>query len=114
MGSAEITIVKRDGKKESFTIDKIKNAIRKAFLSVGGFATEDDLTNILSRLRINNGMSVEEIQNQVEIALMEMREITDLGIGWLINRIYHPISNSQLINRTYSRILDRRDYYYDH
>ncbi len=73
MGSAEITIVKRDGKQELFTIDKIKNAIRKAFLSVGGFATEDDLTNILSRLRINNGMSVEEIQNQVEFALMAER-----------------------------------------
>jgi len=73
MGSAEITIVKRDGKQELFTINKIKNAIRKAFLSVGGFAIEDDLTNILSRLRISNGMSVEEIQNQVEFALMAER-----------------------------------------
>ena len=63
-------IIKRDGKQESSSIDKIKNAIRKAFIAVGGFATEDDLTSVLSHLRLTNGMSVEEIQNQVETGLM--------------------------------------------
>lgn len=70
MSSAEITIVKRDGTCKLFSMDKIKNAVRKAFLAVGSFATEEDLTSILSRLRIYDGMSVEDIQNQVEIALM--------------------------------------------
>ena len=70
MSSSEIQIVKRDGSKESFSIEKIKNAIRKAFLSVGAFATEEELTNILGRIHVSNGMSVEEIQNQVEVALM--------------------------------------------
>ena len=70
MTSSQITIIKRDGKQEYFSIDKIKNAIRKAFLSVGAFATEDDITNVLSKVRIANQMSVEEIQNQVEVALM--------------------------------------------
>ena len=65
-----IQIVKRDGKRELFSIDKIKNAIRKAFLSIGSFATEGDLTAILGRVNIKDGMSVEEIQNQVEVALM--------------------------------------------
>jgi anaerobic ribonucleoside-triphosphate reductase len=73
MSSSEIIIVKRDGKREAFSIEKIKNAIRKAFLAVGGFATEDDLTVILARVRISNGMTVEEIQNQVEVALMAER-----------------------------------------
>jgi anaerobic ribonucleoside-triphosphate reductase len=68
--SVNIFINKRDGKHEMFSIDKIKNAIRKAFLSVGSYATEEDLTNILARVTIQNGMSVEEIQNQVEISLM--------------------------------------------
>lgn len=71
--SASIFIVKRDGKRESFSIEKIKNAIRKAFLSVGSYATEEDLTSILSRVVIQNGMSVEEIQNQIEISLMADR-----------------------------------------
>ena len=56
-----------------FSLDKIKNAIAKAFLSVGSFATQDIMTAILSHLNISNGMSVEEIQNQVEIALMSER-----------------------------------------
>ena len=66
----ETYIIKRDGKKELFTIDKIKNAISKAFLAVGAFATEETLTSILSHLRVHNNATVEEIQNQVEVALM--------------------------------------------
>ena len=73
MSSNEIFIVKRDGKREAFSLEKIKNAIAKAFLSVGSFATDDDLTAILSRLSIGNGMSVEDVQNQVEVALMAER-----------------------------------------
>lgn len=73
MGSAEISIVKRDGKRESFSIDKVKNAIRKAFLAVGGFASDDDLTAILSRVSLSDGMNVEHIQNQVEVSLMAER-----------------------------------------
>ena len=70
MSSAEITIIKRDGKRKAFSVEKIKNAIRKAFLSVGAFATEEDIVNILSHVRVTEGMHVEEIQNQVEIGLM--------------------------------------------
>ena len=70
MSSSEITIIKRDGKRKAFSVEKIKNAIRKAFLSVGSFATEEDLVNILSHVRISEGMHVEEIQNQVEVGLM--------------------------------------------
>ncbi|MFR9603638.1 MAG: anaerobic ribonucleoside-triphosphate reductase [Rikenellaceae bacterium] len=66
----EMFIVKRDGEKVTFSIDKIKNAIRKAFLSVGSFATNDDLVQILSRVELHSGMTVEEVQNQVEISLM--------------------------------------------
>ena len=39
----ETYIIKRDGKRELFTLDKIKNAISKAFLAVGAFATEETL-----------------------------------------------------------------------
>ena len=73
MGISEIYIVKRDGNHEAFSIEKIRRAISKAFLSVGSYATEDDLMGILSRVRVSNGMNVEEIQNQVEVALMAER-----------------------------------------
>ncbi len=62
--------MKRDGKHEVFTIDKIKAAIAKSFLASGAFATEEVMTGILSHLTIQSGISVEEIQNQVEVALM--------------------------------------------
>jgi ribonucleoside-triphosphate reductase len=66
----ETFIVKRDGSREAFSVDKIKGAISKAFLSVGIFATQDVLTNILCRVSIASETSVEDIQNQVEMALM--------------------------------------------
>ncbi|MDR2291913.1 MAG: anaerobic ribonucleoside-triphosphate reductase [Prevotellaceae bacterium] len=69
----EVFIIKRDGKKEIFSIEKIRNAIAKAFLSVGSFATQEVITNILSRINITDGSTVEDIQNQVEIALMSER-----------------------------------------
>src|SRR5574344_1154814 len=65
-----IHILKRNGQQEDFSIDKIKNAIRKAFLATGSFATESDLNEILSRVNIKDMMTVEDIQNQVEVALM--------------------------------------------
>lgn len=73
MLNSEVFIIKRDGKKELFSIEKIKNAVAKAFLSVGSFATQEVITNLLSRVSITNGASVEDIQNQVEIALMSER-----------------------------------------
>ena len=73
MGISELYIVKRDGKRKAFSVEKIKRAVRKAFLSVGSYATDDDITSILSRVHVSDGMSVEEIQNQVEVALMAER-----------------------------------------
>jgi len=69
----QLYIIKRNGKREPFSPDKIKNAIAKAFLSVNSFATQDVLINVMSRLKIHDGISVEEIQNQVEISLMAER-----------------------------------------
>lgn len=69
-GSQEFTITKRDGKSEFFSLEKIKQAISKAFLANGSFVTDDMMTGILSRMHFRGGMTVEEIQNQVEIALM--------------------------------------------
>ena len=72
----ETFIVKRDGTREAFSMEKIQRAIAKAFLSVGSFATQDVITNIPSRVSVTDGISVEEIQNQVEVALMAERYYT--------------------------------------
>ena len=65
MATSEVRIVKRDGSKETFSIEKIKYAVRKAFLSVGSYATDEDLAGVLSRVHIADGMSVEEIIKQL-------------------------------------------------
>ena len=70
MSNGGLYITKRDGKQEAFSLDKIKIAISKAFLASGFYATDEDLNSILSRVRVTNGITVEEIQNQVETALM--------------------------------------------
>ena len=69
----QLYIIKRNGKREPFSAEKIKNAIAKAFLSVNSFATQEVLVNVMSRLKIHDGISVEEIQNQVEVSLMAER-----------------------------------------
>ena len=66
-------ITKRDGKQEPFSLEKIKSAILKAFVSTGTQADNDTLQKVVDHLRFCNGMSVEDIQNQVEVALMSER-----------------------------------------
>ncbi|MEG0890391.1 MAG: anaerobic ribonucleoside-triphosphate reductase [Bacteroidales bacterium] len=88
MSSTEIKIVKRNGGQELFSIEKIKNAIRKAFLSVGSYATDEDITSILGRVHIANKMNVEEIQNQVETALMAERYFT-VAKSYMLYRQQH-------------------------
>ncbi|MBQ8988625.1 MAG: anaerobic ribonucleoside-triphosphate reductase [Prevotella sp.] len=64
------TITKRDGSKDQFSLDKIMNAIVKAFDSVDCPADLGTISKILSHLDIHDDITVENIQNQVEEALM--------------------------------------------
>ena len=64
------TITKRDGSKDQFSLDKIMNAIVKAFESVNVPAELGTISKILSHLDIKDDITVEDIQNQVEEALM--------------------------------------------
>ena len=64
------TITKRDGSKDRFSLDKIMNAIVKAFDSVEEPADLGAISKIISHLDIKEDIKVEDIQNQVEEALM--------------------------------------------
>ncbi len=67
----DFTITKRDGSKERFSLDKIMNAIIKAFDSVKEPADLGIISKIISNLDLYDGVKVEDIQNQVETALMK-------------------------------------------
>ena len=64
------TITKRDGSADQFSLDKIMNAIIKAFDSVKEPIDLGCISKILSHLDIKEGIKVEDIQNEVEEALM--------------------------------------------
>ena len=70
MITANFNITKRDGSTERFSIEKIKNALGKAFRSQHVNIDAERMNNLVKRLNISEGMTVEEIQNQVEVALM--------------------------------------------
>ncbi|MBO5698862.1 MAG: anaerobic ribonucleoside-triphosphate reductase [Bacteroidaceae bacterium] len=73
MSTEQFIITKRNGAKESFSLEKIKSAILKAFTNVNEHLTAEQLGKIVDHLMFCNGMSVEDIQNQVEVALMAER-----------------------------------------
>ena len=61
----KMLIIKRSGKKEQFNPDKIKNAIKAAFNSVG-YTVDDDVYNeLVNSVKVWNEMTIEDIQDQV-------------------------------------------------
>lgn len=66
----DFIITKRDGSQDRFSLDKIMNAVIKAFQSVGEKVDLNAISKILSHLDVCEGITVETIQNQVEEALM--------------------------------------------
>ena len=71
MDNKLFSITKRDGEKVRFSLDKIMNAIIKAFNSVGEPVDLSVLSKVLAHLDIHEDIKVEDIQNQVEEALMK-------------------------------------------
>ena len=65
------TITKRDGSKDRFSLDKIMNAVIKAFESVERPVDLSSIYQILNHLEMSDDIKVEDIQNQVEVALMK-------------------------------------------
>lgn len=87
MNFAEISIIKRDGKHEDFSISKIKNAIAKAFMATNREVDDHilaDLTmKVISHFEECN-ISVEQIQDIVEQTLMS--QYPDVAKKYIIYR----------------------------
>lgn len=71
MNTTDFMIVKWDGSLERFSLDKIMNAIIKAFHSVNEPIDLNGVSRIISHLNLVDGVTVEDIQNNVEEALMK-------------------------------------------
>lgn len=81
-------IVKRNGQKETFNVSKIENAIIKAFKSVGYKVSRDTLDDIISELNIQEGNTVEEIQDLI-INTLRLFNFNDVADSYFIYRYKH-------------------------
>ena len=66
-----IKVQKRNGTLVPYEVDKIKNAISKAFKSCDYQVEEKVIDDIISDIEIFDGIGVEEIQDQIEEILMD-------------------------------------------
>lgn len=63
-------VTKRDGTAVPYSVDKILLAVEKVFSANGQELTVEIQQDLLSEINIYDGISVEEIQEQVQVALM--------------------------------------------
>ena len=72
-------IIKRSGKKEQFNPNKIKDAIKAAFNSLG-YSVDDDVYNeIVNSVKVWDEMGIEDIQDQIIETLrnLDYNEVAD-------------------------------------
>lgn len=70
MAWKQTMVTKRDGTAVPYSVDKILLAVEKVFSANGQELTVEIQQDLLSEINIYDGISVEEIQEQVQVALM--------------------------------------------
>lgn len=93
----DFAIIKRDGSKDRFSLDKIMNAIIKAFESVNEDVDLASVSKIVSHIDVFDGVTVENIQNQVEQALMR-EGYYNVAKSFIIYRQLHSEDRETLEN----------------
>lgn len=88
-------ITKRDGSQDNFSLDKIMNAIAKAFISVNKPVDLETISKILTHMDIHKDITVEDIQNQVEVALMK-EQYFDVAKSFMLYRQRHTETRETL------------------
>lgn len=83
-------VIKRDGSKEEFNVDKIINAVEKAFMSCGKKMPQYlyEMLNALFCTLKGDTISIEEIQNKVEDVLINDKHF-DVAKSYIIYREQH-------------------------
>lgn len=83
-----MVIIKRDGIKEEFNVDKIFNALTKAFKACGYTSVENVIRDMVSEMRFWDNITVEEIQDEIEETLYNY-EYFDVARAYSIYREEH-------------------------
>ena len=105
-----IKVVKRDGEISEFKLEKIKNAITKAFQATENEYTEDIISLLSLRVTsdfqkdiINQNVHVEDIQDSVE-SVLESTGYTEVAKAYILYR-----KNREKIRNMKSTILDYKE-----
>lgn len=100
-------IQKRDGSLEQFDIDKIKNAVLKAFNSVNSSIDVHDYSRVFDEKIFSELKTVEEIQDKVEQVLME-NGYYDVAKSYILYRKHREnIRNSKThLTKTFNDMLN--------
>lgn len=100
-------IQKRDGSLEQFDIDKIKNAVLKAFNSVNSSIDVHDYSRVFDEKIFSDLKTVEEIQDKVEQVLME-NGYYDVAKSYILYRKHREnIRNSKThLTKTFNDMLN--------
>lgn len=84
----QINIIKRDGSKVPFDIEKIRNSVEAAFRSVNQVLTNEAFLQIMSKILYYDGICVEQLQDSVLLALMQSGHY-DVLKSYLLYREQH-------------------------
>ena len=93
----KLSIVKRDGTIAPFSADKIVKSMSAAFKSVGKELSMETVSEIMSKLHLYDGITVEDIQNQVEVALMDGKHF-EAAKSFMLYRQQHTDDRNTLDN----------------
>lgn len=93
-------VIKRDGSKEEFNVDKIINAVEKAFMSCGRKMPQYlyEMLNALFCTLEGDAISIEEIQNKVEDVLMNDKHF-DVAKSYIIYREQHKKIRERTVHK---------------
>ncbi|OCL85145.1 Anaerobic ribonucleoside-triphosphate reductase [Arcobacter porcinus] len=88
-------IIKRDGSRVDFKAFKIENAIRKAFKSVNFIYDKTIFSSVLSKVKLENINTVEDIQDCIEKQLYQSKYFEVLK-SFMLYRHLHKIQREQI------------------
>ena len=81
-------IIKRNGRKEQFNPNKIKNAIKSAFHSIGYSVDDNVYDEIVNSVKVWDEIEIEDIQDQV-IETLRNFDYNEVADSYLIYRYKH-------------------------
>lgn len=87
-------IVKRNGQIEEFDENKIKNAVTSAYNSLGRTPSVEFIDSVISNVDIYDGITVEEIQDRVENALVKLGNF-DVAKAYILYRAERALRREQ-------------------